>query len=104
MEYFAIPIFFGFVTGWVGHRKGSSFFIWALVGFILPAIGLVAAILSRNELEDPRRECTNCGKLLPISTQVCTRCGEDLDYPDEILAPAAAPAATQPSANGGPGR
>lgn len=98
MIYFAIPIFFGFLTGFVGARKGSSFFIWFLVGFILPVIGLVAAILSRNESEDPRRECTNCGKLLPISTQVCPRCGEDLEYPDEILVPIGA----ERSANGGP--
>lgn len=98
MEYFAIPLFFGFVTGVVGKRKGSSFFVWYLVGFILPAIGLVAAILSRDENEDPRRECPQCGKLLPISAQICVRCGEDLEYPDEILVPIG----SQHSASGEP--
>lgn len=90
MEFLIIPIFFGVLTGWVGHRKGSSFFIWFLAGFILPLIGLIAAFASRNENEDPRRECPNCNKILPISAQVCTRCGEDLDYPDELIVPAAA--------------
>lgn len=90
MVYFLIPIVFGFLTGWVGRRKGSSFFIWFLAGFILPVIGLVAAIFSRNERDDPRRKCPNCHKILPISAQVCLRCGEDLDYPDEILPPAGA--------------
>lgn len=94
MAYFAIPLFFGFVTGIVGRAKGSSFFIWFLVGFILPAIGLVAAILSRNETYDPRRECPGCGNLLPIAAQVCARCGEDLSYPDELVVPVAYRAST----------
>lgn len=89
MEYFVVPIFFGFLTGWVGHRKGSSFFIWFLAGFILPLIGLIAAMASRSEKEEPRRECPNCHKILPVSAQVCTRCGEDLDYPELLLPPTA---------------
>jgi hypothetical protein len=89
VAYFLIPLFFGCVTGFVGRSKGSSFFIWFLVGFILPAIGLAAVILSRNEKLDPRRECPNCGNLLPIAAQVCARCGEDLSYPEELVVPAA---------------
>ncbi|MBK5230020.1 MAG: hypothetical protein JJE27_02495 [Thermoleophilia bacterium] len=89
MAYFVIPFFFGVVTGIVGRMKGGSFAIWFLVGFILPAIGLIAALFSRNEKHDPRRECPSCGNLLPIAAQVCSRCGEDLSYPEELVVPAA---------------
>lgn len=89
MRYVAIPLVFAFLTGFAGSRKGSSFMIWFLVGAVLPVIGLVAALLSRNENDDPRRECPRCGKLLPIAAQVCLRCGEDMDYPDELVMPKA---------------
>lgn len=85
MQYVAIPLLFGFLTGFAGSRKGSSFLIWFVVGAVVPVIGLVAVLLSRDENDDPRRECPRCGKLLPIAAQVCLRCGEDLDYPDELI-------------------
>lgn len=85
MEYFIIPFLFGLATGFVGWRKGSSFMIWCAVGFLLPAIGLTAALLSQSQLRDPRRECPTCHKTLPISAQVCMRCGEDLEYPEEFV-------------------
>lgn len=69
----------------MGRHKGSSFFLWAMIGALLPAIGLAAALLSRSERRDPLRECPNCHKLQPISAQVCMRCGEDLEYPDEYV-------------------
>lgn len=85
MQYFLIPLLFGVITGVVGKRKGSSLLLWFAIGFLLPAIGLVAVILSRSEREDPSRECPNCHKILPISAQVCMRCGEDLEYPEEFV-------------------
>lgn len=87
MEYAVAPIFFGIVTGAVGKYKGSSFTIWFVVGALLPVIGLIAAIASRTEKLDPRRECPNCGAIVGISNQVCLRCGEDLEYPTELVAP-----------------
>ncbi|MBJ7355298.1 MAG: hypothetical protein JHC98_10790 [Thermoleophilaceae bacterium] len=87
MEYAIIPLLFGFVTACVGKYKGMSFFLWFLIGTVLPFVGLIAAILFRTERYDPRRECPNCGAVVPITTQVCLRCGEDLEYPDELIAP-----------------
>lgn len=89
MEYLVIPLFFGTITATVGRLKGSSFFIWFLVGAIVPVFGLIAAMMSRNERHDPRRECPRCGKVLTITAQVCTRCGEDLEYPEQLVVPAA---------------
>lgn len=90
VQYLVIGMFFGLVTGLVGRAKGSSFLIWFVVGFILPAIGLVAAAMSRNERHDPVRRCSRCGRLLPIAAQVCLGCGEDLEFPDELLVPVSA--------------
>lgn len=87
MQYAIIPLAFGFITACVGKYKGMSFFLWLLIGTVVPIFGLIAAILFRTERYDPRRECPNCGAVVPITTQVCLRCGEDLDYPDELIAP-----------------
>ncbi len=75
------------ITAGIGKYKGSSFLLWFLVGFLLPGIGLVAVFMMRSDKLDPRRECDNCGAVLPITAQVCMRCGEDLAYPDELIAP-----------------
>jgi hypothetical protein len=43
--------------GIVGKIKGSSFFLWFLISAIPPFIGLVAAVLYRNEYDEPHRRC-----------------------------------------------
>jgi uncharacterized OB-fold protein len=48
-------------------------------------IGSVAAALYRNERREPGRQCPECGKLQPLYVQVCTRCGRDLEWPDEVI-------------------
>ena len=87
MYYAVIPLVSGLLAGIIGKRKGMSFLLWFAVGTIVPIIGLIAAILFRTERYDPRRECPNCHAVVPITTQVCLRCGEDLDYPEELIAP-----------------
>ncbi len=81
-EYVVIALLFGIATGIIGRAKGSSFFIWLLVGTILPLIGLVAVILYRSEKTEPERQCPRCGKVLKLYVQVCPVCGEDLYLPD----------------------
>ena len=70
--------FFGLSAGAVGKLKGSSFFIWFLIGIVLPGLGTLAALLYRFEQNEPRRECPECGNVQPTYVQVCTRCGRDL--------------------------
>lgn len=82
MEYLIIALSFAVATAVIGKRKGSSFFIWLLIGFFTLAIGLVAAILYRREQSEPERRCPNCGKVQKLYVQVCNRCGEDLYLPD----------------------
>ncbi len=86
MDFVAIAFVFGLATGAIGRLRGSSFLIWFLVGFALPGIGIIAALFTRRERDEPRRRCPECGKLVAVSDQVCMRCGHDLDFPDEVIA------------------
>jgi len=82
MQALVILTAFGLATGIIGRAKGSSFFIWFLVGFVLPLIGLVAVILSRFEKTEPERRCPRCGAVQKLYVQVCNVCGEDLYLPE----------------------
>jgi hypothetical protein len=79
--YVIVAITFGIATGVIGRAKGSSFFIWLLVGTILPILGLIAVILYRSEKVEPERQCPTCGKVVKLYVQVCPRCGADLYLP-----------------------
>ena len=80
--YVLIALLFGLATGIIGRSKGSSFFLWFLVGTVIPVCGLVAVILYRSEREEPERRGPNCGKILKLHVQICTRCGTELYLPD----------------------
>ena len=82
MTFIVIAVVFGIATGAIGRMKGSSFFIWFLIGLALPGVGIIAALLYRYEQDDPLRECPECGNVVPISDQVCMRCGGDLNFPE----------------------
>ena len=84
MTFIVIAVVFGIATGWIGRLKGSSFVIWFLIGLALPGIGIIAAMLYRYEQEDPLRQCPDCGNVVPISDQVCMRCGADLNFPETV--------------------
>jgi hypothetical protein len=80
--YVIVAIAFGLAAGIIGRAKGSSFFLWFLIGAVIPLFGLIAAILYRSEREEPERRCPTCGKVLKLHVQVCTRCGTELYLPD----------------------
>jgi hypothetical protein len=87
MEWVVVPVLSAIAAGVIGRMKGSSVFIWTLVGLGLPVIGPIAALLYRNENDEPRRPCPRCGAVHKIHVQVCTRCGLDMDLPadDEVI-------------------
>jgi hypothetical protein len=87
MEWVVVPILSAVAAGWIGRMKGSSVFIWTLVGLGLPVIGPIAALLYRDEHDEPRRACPRCGAVHKIHVQVCTRCGLDMELPadDEVI-------------------
>jgi hypothetical protein len=84
-----IPVLLGFGagTGMVGRRKGSSFWLWFAIGFVLPGLGLIGAFLYRWETDELRRQCPRCGRIVKLHDAMCTRCGLDLDWPEVAIAP-----------------
>ena len=71
LEYLVIVFFFGLATAIFGKIKGSSFFIWFLVGAVMPILGLIAVSLYRVEKDEPERQCPTCTKALKLYVQVC---------------------------------
>ncbi len=88
--FLVIAFFFGLAGGVVGRVKGSSFFLWFLVSAIPPFAGLIAAVLYRVEKDEPRRVCPGCGKVVKLYEALCTRCGTELDYTDDVIPPESA--------------
>jgi hypothetical protein len=91
MQYLVIAFTCGLATGIIGRAKGSSFFIWLLIGTFLPLLGLIAVILYRVEKDEPERRCPRCGAIHKLYVQVCHRCGLDMDFPEpsEMVGPRA---------------
>jgi hypothetical protein len=91
MVYVVIALSFALAGGIVGRLKGSSFFIWFLISGAFPVIGLAAALLYRFDTDELRRRCPTCGHVCMVHDALCTRCGSELDFPDEseILPPVA---------------
>ena len=49
LEFVVIAFFFGLSAAIIGKIKGSSFWLWLLIGTVLPGIGTLGAILYRWE-------------------------------------------------------
>ncbi|HTE63029.1 MAG TPA: hypothetical protein VK631_21925 [Solirubrobacteraceae bacterium] len=90
MPYLVLAFSFALAGGLVGKLKGSSFFIWFLISGLLPAIGLLAALLYRSEHDELRRQCPGCGKVVKLHDALCTRCGTELEFPEIAIAPESA--------------
>jgi hypothetical protein len=69
--------------GWVGARKGSSFFVWFLISGVLPLLGPLGALCYRHETEEALRICPGCRAAVRHYDALCMRCGCDLAYPGE---------------------
>ena len=92
-----ILFFFGLAGGMVGRMKGSSFFIWFLVSFCVPFLGLIAAVCYRWEDRELRRQCPSCRRVVKLHDAVCTNCGYELEFPDVAIASEAAMRSAGPS-------
>jgi hypothetical protein len=92
MAYLIIASCFGLAGGIVGRIKGSSFFVWFVISFCLPFVGLLTALLYRWDKDELRRQCPECGKVVKLHDALCTRCGAELEFPDVAIAPESATA------------
>jgi hypothetical protein len=88
--YVVIALSFGVAGGIIGRLKGSSFVLWFLISGLIPVLGLLAAVFSRWENEELRRECPGCGNVVKLHDAICTRCGTELEFPDVAIASEAA--------------
>ena len=86
MAYVVIATCFGLAGGIVARIKGSSFWLWFLICGAVPIFGLLAAIAYRVDRDELRRQCPKCGRVTKAHDALCTRCGEDLEYPERPLA------------------
>lgn len=85
LGYVVIALFLGAGTALIARSKGNPVWIWFLIGFLVPVAGLIASLFARAAADEPRRLCEDCGKVLPISDTLCTGCGKDLGYPEEVI-------------------
>jgi len=81
VAYLVIALSFGLAGGLVGRSKGSSFLLWFLISAIVPFVGLLTAIVYRNERYELRRRCPSCGRVVMLYDALCTRCGQELEFP-----------------------
>jgi hypothetical protein len=88
--YAALCIFSGIWAALIARSKGSPAWIWFVVGAVVPILGVVAAALYRYEVDELRRACPACGKVVPMHDAICTRCGTELDFPQVPIAPESA--------------
>ena len=92
MAYLIIALSFGLAGAWVARLKGNSMVVWFLISAIIPFLGLLAALLYRADADEPRRQCPTCGRVCMLHDALCTRCGTELEWPDELVQGPAAPA------------
>jgi hypothetical protein len=80
-----ILFFFGLAGGIVGRMKGSSFFMWFLVSFCIPFVGLACAVLYRYDNRELRAQCPHCRKVVKLHDAVCMGCGTELEFPEAAI-------------------
>src|SRR3954451_15921760 len=83
--YLGICLVSAFWAALIGRSKGSPFWIWLIVGFVLPILGVIAAVLYRYEVDELLKQCPKCCRIVPISDALCTRCGAELEFPDVAI-------------------
>ncbi len=83
--YLFIALCFGLAGGIVGRSKGGSFLLWFAISGLVPFFGLLAALVSRVESDELRRQCPRCGKIVKLYEAKCMRCGEELEFPEVAI-------------------
>ena len=90
MIYLVFALWLGLGAGVVGRIKGSSFWIWFVIGAVLPVLGLLAAVFYRSERDEVRRVCPGCGRIVKLHDAICMSCGTELEFPELGVEPESA--------------
>jgi hypothetical protein len=90
VAYLTLCLLSGLAGGFVGRVKGSSFWLWLAISAIVPVVGVVAAMLYRVDRDELRRQCPTCGRVVKLHDAICTRCGAELEFPEQAIIPESA--------------
>ena len=82
--YVVIALAFAVAGGLMGRAKGSSFLLWFLISGAVPVLGLVAAVLYRDERKEPEMACPRCRQRHKAYDAFCLRCGQELEFPGSL--------------------
>jgi hypothetical protein len=77
---------FGIAGAIVAKLKGNPVVMWFAISAIVPFIGLMAAVFTRSDSRELRRQCPGCGRILKLHDALCTSCGTELEFPDVAIA------------------
>jgi ribosomal protein S27AE len=88
VAYLVTILFTGLSAGIVAKYRGNSFWMWFVIGFVLPVFGTVAAALYRRDSDVEKHDCPECGQSVAVHDQVCMKCGRDLEWSPDLTLPA----------------
>ncbi len=92
LQLLVVFFFFGLSAAVIAKIKGNGaggIITWFLIGFCVPFVGVIAAVLYRYENQELRRECPKCHRVVMLYDAVCMHCGEELEFPDVAIASSA---------------
>ena len=82
-------VIFILIAIWVykdAERRGKSGALWLIIVIILGLIGILIWLLVRppimrdeEKMEDDRRRCPNCGRIIPFDAKFCPYCNKKFE-------------------------
>lgn len=100
--FIALIIFIGLacIPAFIAEKKGRSFALWFVYGFLLFIVALIHSLMIEpNEYAPGMKKCSECQKIISNEARVCSFCGArgEATLPNSIGAAVGAQAHVPPS-------